>query len=156
LQHLLPIAIRGLLVKDVVEPLIELAMFFKILCSKALKVEDVEQIKKQIPLTLSKLETCLPPSCFDVMLHLPIHLADEALIGGPCQFRWMYSGETNLHTYKYYIRNKAQPESSIAEGYIVEECMTLCSRYLHSIETTFNRIERNYDGVAIETCFLRW
>ena len=24
--------------------------------------------------------------------------------------------------------------------------MTLCSRYLHSVKTTFNRVERNYDG----------
>ena len=80
------------------------------------------------------------------MLHLPIHLAD-ALIAGPSQFRWMYSGETKLHTYKYYIRNKAQPESSIAKGYIAEECMTLCSRYLHSVETTFNRVNRIMMGV---------
>jgi len=150
LQHLLPIAIYGLLVKDAAEPLIELAMFFKILCSKALKVEDVEQIKKKISLTLSKFEMYLPPSCFDVMLHFPIHLADEALIARPCQFRWMYFGETQMHTYKYYIQNKAQPESSIAEGYIAEEFMTLCSRYLHSIKIAFNRIERNYDGVANE------
>ena len=78
LQYLLPIVILGLLVKDVVEPLIELAMFFNMLCSKSLKGEDVEQIKKQIPLTLSKLEMYLPSSCFDVMLHLPIHLADKA------------------------------------------------------------------------------
>ena len=89
--------------EDVAEPLNKLAMFFKVLCTKSLKVEDVEQINKQIPLTLSKLEMYLPPSCFDVTLHLPIHLADEALITGPYQFRWMYSGETKLHAYKYYI-----------------------------------------------------
>ena len=98
LQHLLPIVIRGLLVKDVYEPLIELAMFFKVLCSKSLKVEDVDQIKKQIPLTFSTLEMYLPPLCFDVMLPLPIHLADEALIAGPSQFRWMHSRETKLHS----------------------------------------------------------
>ena len=41
------------------------------------------------------------------------------------------------------MRNKARPEGSIAEGYIVDECMTLCSRYFHSVETKFNRLERN-------------
>jgi hypothetical protein len=31
---------------------------------------------------------------------------------------------------KSYVRNKAAPEGCIAEGYIVEECLTFCSRYL--------------------------
>ena len=40
----------------------------------------------------------------------------------------------------------ARPEGSIAEGYIVRECMTLCSRYLKGMETKFNRVERNDDS----------
>ena len=42
--------------------------------------------------------------------------------------------------------NKAHPEGSIAEGYIVEECVTFCLRYLHNVETKLNRAERNFDG----------
>ena len=38
------------------------------------------------------------------------------------------------------------PEGSIAEGYIASECMMLCSRYLHGIETKFNQLDRNYEG----------
>ncbi|KAH0712266.1 hypothetical protein KY289_008225 [Solanum tuberosum] len=30
------------------------------------------------------------PTFFDVMVHLAIHLANEAKLGGPVQFRWMY------------------------------------------------------------------
>lgn len=44
------------------------------------------------------------------------------------------------------MRNKAHPEGSIAEGYLAEECMTFCSRYLDSVETIFNRPARNIDG----------
>ena len=44
-----------------------------------------------------------------------------------------------------YVRNKAQPEGSIAEGYIAEECLTFCSRYFEGIETRFNRIRRVND-----------
>ena len=39
---------------------------------------------------------------------------------------------------KSYVKNRAQPEGSIAEGYLVEECLTFCSRYLAGIETRFN------------------
>jgi hypothetical protein len=28
------------------------------------------------------------------------------------------------------VKNKAQPEGSIAEGYCMEECMTFCSRFI--------------------------
>lgn len=47
---------------------------------------------------------------------------------------------------KSYVRNKAHPEGSIAEGYIAEECLTFCSRYLDRVETKFNQPERNFEG----------
>jgi len=62
---------------------------------------------------------------------------------------------------KSYVRNRAQPEGSIAEGYIAEECLTFSSRYLHGIETRFNRFRRVDDdpgGVEssqVETLFPR-
>nr|GMC97842.1 uncharacterized protein LOC107761697 [Ipomoea batatas] len=45
----------------------------------------------------------------------------------------------------------ARLEGSIAEGYIAKVCMTLCSRYLKSIRTKFNRLERNNDGGSYTT-----
>ncbi|XP_050238212.1 uncharacterized protein LOC126687698 [Mercurialis annua] len=148
LQHLLPLAMRGLLPKAVYEPLLELSTFFNVLGAKVLKVEELKQIDAQIPITLCKLEKTFPPSFFDIMVHLPIHLPTEAMIGGPVQYRWMYFVERTMYTLKSLIRNTARPEGSIAEGFIANECMTLCSRYLSSIETKFNRLERNYDGGA--------
>ena len=93
LQQILPVAIRGLLPKFVCEPLIELSNFFRNLCSKSLKVQDLKQLEDDIIMTLCKLETIFPPAFFDIMIHLPIHLASEAKIGGPVQYRWMYPVE---------------------------------------------------------------
>ena len=134
LQHLIPVSIRGLLPAKVCEPIIELSIFFTILCAKTLRVDELKQIDEQIPLTLCKLEKIFPPSIFDVMLHLVVHLASEAILGGPVRFRWMYPVERQLYTYKSYIRNRARPEGSIIEGYIADECMTLCSRYLKRLQ----------------------
>jgi len=39
------------------------------------------------------LETIFPPSFFNVMEHLLVHLAEEAELGGPVQYRWMYPFE---------------------------------------------------------------
>lgn len=46
---------------------------------------------------------------------------------------------------KSLVRNRAQPEGSIAEGFIANECLTFCSRYLQDVETTFTRPQRNSD-----------
>ena len=48
-----------------------------------------------------------------------------------------------MRTYKSYVRNKAYPEGSIANGYIEYECLTFCSRYMSKIATQFNQIDRN-------------
>ncbi|XP_075103619.1 uncharacterized protein LOC142178190 [Nicotiana tabacum] len=146
LQHILPLALRGMLSKEVCESLIELSLFFNVLGSKKLRIDDLEQIEAQIPITLCKLEKVFPPSFFDVMVHLPIHLVSEAKIAGPTHYRWMYHVERWLYFLKSLIDNRACPEGSIEQGYIANECMTLCSRYLHTIDTKFNRPERNYDG----------
>ena len=47
---------------------------------------------------------------------------------------------------KSYVRNRSRPEGSIAEGYLVEECLTFCSRYLHEgVQTMLNKSCRNND-----------
>jgi hypothetical protein len=40
-----------------------------------------------------------------------------------------------LGKHKRNVRNKARPEGSTAEAYLVDEYLTFCSMYLHEIET---------------------
>ena len=42
--------------------------------------------------------------------------------------------------------NRACPEGSIAEGFLANECLTFCSRYLEGVETSFNKSVRNEEG----------
>jgi hypothetical protein len=58
----------------------------------------------------------------------------------------MYPIERYLFTLKEYVRNRAHPEGSIAEGYLMAECMHFCSLYLNDVETKSNRPKRNKDG----------
>ncbi|XP_038697901.1 uncharacterized protein LOC119995458 [Tripterygium wilfordii] len=145
-QRLLPLALRGLLPKDVCSPIIELSQFFGELCSKVIKEECLDGLHAQVVETLCKFKRLFPPAFFDIMVHLLVHLANEAKLAGPVQYRWMYPIERYLCTLKGYVRNKARPEGSIAEGYLAEECMTFCSRYLHDIGTRLDRCDRNFDG----------
>ncbi|XP_012830522.1 PREDICTED: uncharacterized protein LOC105951618 isoform X2 [Erythranthe guttata] len=146
LQRLLPVGLRGYLHKDVLDPVTELASFFRQLCSRKLNLNVLDNLEKRIPVILCKLEMIFPPAFFDVMVHLAIHLAQEAKIGGPVQYRWMYPIERYLSSLKGMVRNRARPEGSIAEAYIVKECLNFCSLYLRGVETKYNRDERNCDG----------
>nr|GFC90790.1 hypothetical protein [Tanacetum cinerariifolium] len=48
----------------------------------------------------------------------------------------------------------AQPEGSIAEGYIKEECLNFCSRYFEGVETSFNRPLRNDENVVGQEMYM--
>ncbi|CAN1148004.1 hypothetical protein LINPERHAP2_LOCUS16196 [Linum perenne] len=109
LQYLIPLYIRGSLPMNVVQPLIDLGLFFKQLCALDNCAEVLEKARDNIALTLCELEKIFPPSFFDIMEHLPIHLADEALLGGSVVFRWMYPIERYLLTLKQYVQNRALP-----------------------------------------------
>jgi len=93
MQQLMPIALRGTLSDDVVRPLIELCGFFRDICSKTLRVEDLDRLENQIPIILCKLERIFPPGFFTSMVHVSIHLVRECKLGGPVHYRWMYPVE---------------------------------------------------------------
>ena len=42
----------------------------------------MEKLKWDIPLILCKLEKIFPPAFFDVMVHLAVHVPNEALLRG--------------------------------------------------------------------------
>ena len=151
LQRLLPIAAQGFLRSDIALALTELSTFFKELCARTLDVNRLSQLQTDIVTILCKLEMIFPPSFFDVMVHLAVHLPREAILGGPVQYRWMHPFERYLGKFKRYVKNKARPEGSIAEAYIHTECLTFCSMYLQNIETKFNRADRNIDADEEET-----
>lgn len=152
LQRILPAGMRGFLDDDIYQAIAELGKFFRELCSKNLNIDVLTRMKGEIPIILCKLEKIFPPAFFDVMVHLAVHLPEEAILRGPVHFGWMYPIERRLYTLKRYVRNMARPEGSIAEAYIAEESLTFCSKYLDDVETRFNREPRN-KGFSDESAY---
>jgi hypothetical protein len=107
-ERVIPLAIKGLLPKDARDPLIELSLFFGDLCSKELKIDELDRLQNNIAMTLCKLERIFPPSFFDVMVHLPIHLANEAKLGGPVQYRWMFLIERLVNLNNFFTHTHTQ------------------------------------------------
>jgi hypothetical protein len=142
-HKLLSLIVRNILPQDVVVPLIELSRFFNSICSKELGVEELDNMSILIRETLCRLEMTFPPGFFDIMMHLPVYLAEEAKLGGPVYYRWMYLVERYLRTLKGYVRNKAHLEGSMAKVYISEECLTFCSCFLEDVDTKLSHPERH-------------
>lgn len=93
-------------------------------------------------------EKIFPPSFFDIMERLPVHLVDEIRMGGPIHLRWMYSSERKMCKFKGLVRNRRYPEGCIAKGFDVEEFLIFGSRYLHyGVKTPFSRYRTEYDEV---------
>lgn len=145
MQRLLPIGVRGYLDKNIATTICELCTFFKQICARTLYVEDMMKAEKGLINILCKMEMIFPPAFFDIMIHLVLHLPEEAILGGPVYFRWMYPFERYMKKLKNFVRNKAKPEGSIAEGYVAEEALSFCSMYLQDVKTAFNRPDRNED-----------
>ncbi|GJY67535.1 hypothetical protein Tco_0469773 [Tanacetum coccineum] len=145
MQRLLPYGLQQYLPDEVAKPIIELCSFFKQICSATLMEDDMLKAQSKVVDILCNLELIYPPAFFDIMIHLVIHLPLEALEGGPIRPRWMFPFERYMKKLKGYVRNKAKPEGSIAEGYVAEEALTFSSHYFRDVTTKFNRPDRNVD-----------
>ncbi|GLU14777.1 hypothetical protein SLE2022_313260 [Rubroshorea leprosula] len=144
MQSLIPIAFRDLLPKQVWEPLVEISEFFRALCAPVIQVNDMAIWQERIVEIICKLERIFPPSFFDSMEHLAIHLPYEARVGGPVQFRWMYPFERLMHCLKLTVKNKQRPEASICESYIMSEITNFISHYLDDgVHSTIDNPMRN-------------
>ncbi|GJR40463.1 hypothetical protein Tco_1216147 [Tanacetum coccineum] len=53
-----------------------------VLCARSLMQQDMAKAKKQSISIMIELEKIFPPAFFDIMIHVAIHLPDDAILGG--------------------------------------------------------------------------
>ena len=126
MQQLSPVAIRSVLPKHVRYAITRLCFFFNALCSKVVDVSRLNDLQQEIVDILCLLEKYFPPSIFDIMLHLTMHLVREVRLCGPVYMRWMYPFERYMRVLKGYVRNRTRPEGCIIECYIAKEAVEFC------------------------------
>jgi hypothetical protein len=74
------------------------------------------------------------------MMHFLVHLVEELDICGSVHVRWMYPMERYLKTLKGYVQNRARPEVSMAEGYVIDEVFGFCTEYMQTYIITSRRV----------------
>lgn len=122
---------KTVLHKDVTLPLIRFSAFFKAIWSNVIDPTELDRLQIEIGETLCELEKIFPIAFFDIMVLLPIHLVEKIRICRPISSRCMYVIERYLRKLKSHVRNKCMVEGLMAEGYLIEKCITLCGRYLN-------------------------
>src|ERR1044072_6369190 len=100
MENFLPVAIRSILPENVRWTITKLCLFFKAICSKVIDPEKLPTLHKEIVVTLCELEMYFPPSFFDIMVHLVVHLVKETQLCGPAYMRWMYPAERYMKILK--------------------------------------------------------
>ncbi|XP_013608188.1 PREDICTED: uncharacterized protein LOC106314941 [Brassica oleracea var. oleracea] len=135
MQRLLPFAFSALLPRNVHETIAGISVFFRDLCSRVVTEEGINNLKTNAPVSMCNLEKIFPPSFFDVMEHLAIHLARELELGGPVQYRWMYIFERYMHHLKKMVKNQSRVEGSIVAQVINEETAIFAENYFPPVHS---------------------
>ena len=140
LQQILPLCYRKVSNKALAGALMRLSRVFQKLCGKTVNQDEKNQVTADSAETMCILEKVMPPSFFDIMLHLPNHLVEELFLCGPIHTRWMYPYERYFKTLKGYVRNLAKPEGNIAQGYEIEEALGFITEYMSEYNITSRRV----------------
>jgi len=90
MQDLFPVAICGILPKNVRQVITRLCLFFNAICRKVIDPTRLDELENEAIIILCQLEMYFPPSFFDIMIHLIVHLVREIRLCGLVFLRWMY------------------------------------------------------------------
>jgi hypothetical protein len=104
--------------------------FFNAISKKVIDVSELDELRKEIRVTMYQLEMFFPPSFFDTMEHYMIHLADHIFVLGPWYMHYMYLYERHMVVMKGYVHNHGHPEGSMIEGYTTEEVVKCYADYI--------------------------
>lgn len=127
---LLPVALRGILAPKVWMTVTRLCMFFNAISHKVIETNKLEEIQKDLVETMCELKMYFPPSFFDIMVHLTLHIVQQIKYLGPVLLHQMYPFERLIGVLKRYVQTRSRPEGSIIEGVATEEIIDFCIEYM--------------------------
>src|SRR3954468_232519 len=113
MTQLLPVALRGLLPENVRVPIVKLCAFLNAISQKVINPLTLQNLQKDVVQCLVSFELVFPPSFFNIMTHLLVHLVEEIAILGPLFLHNMCPFERFMGVLKKYVHNRLdQKEAS--------------------------------------------
>jgi hypothetical protein len=87
---------------------------------------------------MCEMKKYLPPIFFNAQEHYLIHQVEEIEKCGPVHTRSMWMVERHLKSLKDLVRQRARPEGSMVEGYMVYQTMVYMTQYIPKIAASIN------------------
>ncbi|KAK4394198.1 hypothetical protein Sango_1890600 [Sesamum angolense] len=106
-------------------------LLFQSICLTTLDSTSFMSWKILLPSYCATLKI-FPPTFFDSIEHLIVHLSYEVPVGGAVQYRWIYPFERFLRELNKKVKNKAHAKESMVKAYIVEEISLFLRQYFES------------------------
>ena len=88
MQMLMPLALQGLMESNTRRVIMRVRQLFRRICYRTWDPQYEESLREDTIVTMALIEMTFPPTFFDVMLHLPMHLVEELIILSPVNVRW--------------------------------------------------------------------
>jgi hypothetical protein len=131
IRQFLPIAIRGIIPVKVRDTIMKLCLFFNAISQKFVDPMKLTKLQDDLILMMCNPETIFPPSFFDLMPHLLVHIVHEMKYLGPVFLHQMYPFERLIMTVlKKYVRNRSHPEGCMVKGWATEEVIEFVVDYM--------------------------
>src|SRR6187551_2174584 len=83
MTQLLPVILRGVLPVNVRKAIVKLCAFLNAISQKVINPDHLDQLQNDVVQCLVSFEMIFPPSFFNIMTHLLVHLVKEIRILGP-------------------------------------------------------------------------
>src|SRR3954469_16810795 len=145
MTQLLPVALRGLLPENVRVPIVKLCVFLNAISQKVINPLTLQNLQKDVVQCLVSFELVFPPSFFNIMTHLLVHLVEEIGVLGPVFLHNMFPFERFMGVLKKYVHNRDRPEGSISKGYGTEEVIEFCVDFIPDLKP-IGVPESRYEG----------
>ena len=78
--------------------------------------QSINSTRREVVQCLVSFELVFPPSFFNIMTHLIVHLVEEINVLGPVFLHNMFPFERFMGVLKKYVHNRARPDGSISNG----------------------------------------
>ena len=112
----------------------KLCAFLNEISQKAIDPEKLIQLQNDVVQCLVSFEMVFPPSFFNIMTHLLVHIVKEINILGHVFLHNMFPFERYMSVLKKYVRNRSRPEECITKGYGTEEVIEFCVDFIDDIK----------------------
>jgi hypothetical protein len=134
MTQLLPIALRRILPENVRLPIVKVCAFLNAISQKVINPKSLPGLQKDVVQCFVSFELLFPPSFFNIMMHLLVHLVEEITILDPLFLHNKFLFERFMGVLKKYVHNHARPEGSISKGYGTKEVIEFCVDFIPDLK----------------------